>query len=215
MTAQVHNSNSQWRLCHTSCELLDVGLLSDWLGSIKTWMDQNPDEGTSIASRKYAVTHSPHRSGHNPPRQFRRRNCLRTQHRIHYCQHHRLRVPANLTHVPTHLMANPTINDRRRKTSRRLRGLLNCRHQLSLPHGRIYFCLGEPIRRNFSVQFLLRAKPTLLAVWSALNSSLIRPSPAYEPFPLLRGSFLLWDRVSKRELCLHDQRAERRNREFG
>lgn len=50
VTAQVHQSNSQWRLCHTSCELLDVGLLSDWLASIKTWMDNNPNEGMSTAS---------------------------------------------------------------------------------------------------------------------------------------------------------------------
>jgi hypothetical protein len=45
VTAQVHKSNSQWRLCHTTCTLLDAGLLSDWLKKIKTWLDDNPNEG--------------------------------------------------------------------------------------------------------------------------------------------------------------------------
>ena len=46
VTAQVHKSNSEWRLCHSSCEWLDAGLLSDWLKDIKSWMDDNPNEGT-------------------------------------------------------------------------------------------------------------------------------------------------------------------------
>lgn len=45
VTAQVHKSNSEWRLCHTSCDLLDAGLLSTWLGDIKSWLDDNPNEG--------------------------------------------------------------------------------------------------------------------------------------------------------------------------
>jgi hypothetical protein len=49
VTAQVHKSNSQWRLCHTTCSLLDAGLLSDWLKKIKTWLDENPNEGKSRA----------------------------------------------------------------------------------------------------------------------------------------------------------------------
>jgi hypothetical protein len=48
LTAQVHRSNGAWRLCHTSCDLLDAGLLSDWLDDIKTWMDQNPNDVVSL-----------------------------------------------------------------------------------------------------------------------------------------------------------------------
>lgn len=48
VTAQVHKSNSQWRLCHTSCDLLDAGLLSTWLTDIKTWLDDNPNEGELV-----------------------------------------------------------------------------------------------------------------------------------------------------------------------
>ncbi|CAG8287844.1 unnamed protein product [Penicillium nalgiovense] len=48
VTAQVHKSNSQWRLCHSSCDLLDAGLLSDWLKDIKTWLDDNPNEVVTI-----------------------------------------------------------------------------------------------------------------------------------------------------------------------
>jgi hypothetical protein len=48
LTAQVHKSNGAWHLCHTSCDLLDAGLLSDWLGEIKAWMDSNPSDVVSI-----------------------------------------------------------------------------------------------------------------------------------------------------------------------
>ncbi|CAI7607328.1 unnamed protein product [Penicillium bialowiezense] len=48
VTAQVHKDNSQWRLCHSSCSLLDAGLLSDWLKKIKTWLDDNPNEVVTI-----------------------------------------------------------------------------------------------------------------------------------------------------------------------
>ncbi|KAJ5855970.1 uncharacterized protein N7529_009914 [Penicillium soppii] len=48
VTAQVHKSNSQWRLCHSTCDLLDAGLLSDWLKKIKTWLDDNPNEVVTI-----------------------------------------------------------------------------------------------------------------------------------------------------------------------
>ncbi|KAJ5584191.1 uncharacterized protein N7459_003991 [Penicillium hispanicum] len=48
VTAQVHKSNSEWRLCHSSCDLLDAGLLSDWLKDIKSWMDDNPNEVVTI-----------------------------------------------------------------------------------------------------------------------------------------------------------------------
>lgn len=48
VTAQVHNSNNQWHLCHTSCDLLDAGLLQDWLVEIKTWMDANPNDVVTV-----------------------------------------------------------------------------------------------------------------------------------------------------------------------
>lgn len=55
ITAQVHKSNSQWRLCHSSCNILDAGLLSDWLKDIKSWLDDNPNEGETNA-RRYPQT---------------------------------------------------------------------------------------------------------------------------------------------------------------
>ena len=48
LTGQVHRSNGEWHLCHTSCDLLDAGLLSGWLSEIKTWMDSNPSEVVSL-----------------------------------------------------------------------------------------------------------------------------------------------------------------------
>lgn len=45
LSAQVHKSNGEWRLCHTTCVLLDAGKLSDWLAKIKSWMDTNPNDG--------------------------------------------------------------------------------------------------------------------------------------------------------------------------
>ena len=48
VTAQVHSSNGAWHLCHTSCDLLDAGLLSDWLEEIKTWMDANPNDVVTV-----------------------------------------------------------------------------------------------------------------------------------------------------------------------
>lgn len=48
LTAQVHNNNGTWHLCHTSCSLLDAGTLSSWLSEIKTWMDANPHDVVTI-----------------------------------------------------------------------------------------------------------------------------------------------------------------------
>lgn len=45
LSAQVHNDNGVWSLCHSSCSLLNVGRLSDWLKGIKSWMDRNPHDG--------------------------------------------------------------------------------------------------------------------------------------------------------------------------
>lgn len=48
VSAQVHKTNNQWHLCHSSCDLLDAGTLSDWLGHIKTWLDSNPNDVVTI-----------------------------------------------------------------------------------------------------------------------------------------------------------------------
>ena len=48
LTAQVHNYNGAWHLCHTSCGLLDAGPLSAWLSTIKTWMDGSPNDVVTI-----------------------------------------------------------------------------------------------------------------------------------------------------------------------
>ena len=50
LSAQVHNDNGAWHLCHSSCTLLDAGTLSKWLAEIKAWMDQNPRDGKSDSS---------------------------------------------------------------------------------------------------------------------------------------------------------------------
>ncbi|KAF2650460.1 hypothetical protein K491DRAFT_707559 [Lophiostoma macrostomum CBS 122681] len=53
LSAQVHQQNStsgssEWHLCHSSCDLLDAGTLAAWLGTIKTWMDSNPNDVVTI-----------------------------------------------------------------------------------------------------------------------------------------------------------------------
>lgn len=48
LSAQVHSQNGEWRLCHSSCDLLDAGTLSSWLGEVKSFMDDNPDEVVTI-----------------------------------------------------------------------------------------------------------------------------------------------------------------------
>ncbi|QRV83114.1 hypothetical protein RhiJN_11130 [Ceratobasidium sp. AG-Ba] len=45
---QAHNQNGAIRLCHSSCLLLDGGLLSDYLKKVKSWMDSNPSEVVTI-----------------------------------------------------------------------------------------------------------------------------------------------------------------------
>lgn len=45
LSAQVHEMNGEWHLCHSSCALLDAGKLSEWLAKIKSWMDTNPHDG--------------------------------------------------------------------------------------------------------------------------------------------------------------------------
>lgn len=52
LTAQVHLYNSsgstELHLCHSSCDLLDAGLLSDWLIEIKSWLDSNANEVVTV-----------------------------------------------------------------------------------------------------------------------------------------------------------------------
>ncbi|RMD39623.1 hypothetical protein DV735_g5501, partial [Chaetothyriales sp. CBS 134920] len=48
LTAQVHVSNGDLHLCHTSCDLLDAGLLTDWLAKVKNWLDENPNEVVTV-----------------------------------------------------------------------------------------------------------------------------------------------------------------------
>ena len=48
LSGQVHLSNGEYHLCHSSCDLLDAGLLSDWLKEIKGWLDNNPNDVVSI-----------------------------------------------------------------------------------------------------------------------------------------------------------------------
>lgn len=48
LTAQVHNNNGSWDLCHTSCSLLNAGTLSSWLSEIKAWLDANPHDVVTI-----------------------------------------------------------------------------------------------------------------------------------------------------------------------
>ncbi|KAF2130387.1 PLC-like phosphodiesterase [Dothidotthia symphoricarpi CBS 119687] len=42
------NSTSDIRLCHSSCDLLDVGTLESYLIRVKTWLDSNPYEVIAI-----------------------------------------------------------------------------------------------------------------------------------------------------------------------
>lgn len=48
LSAQIHKNNGQWHLCHSACDLLDAGLVTDWLKGIKTWMDANPNDVVSL-----------------------------------------------------------------------------------------------------------------------------------------------------------------------
>ena len=50
LTAQVQTPDSSTALhvCHTSCDLLDAGSLSDWLGEVRSWMDSNPNEVVTV-----------------------------------------------------------------------------------------------------------------------------------------------------------------------
>lgn len=48
LTGQVHQSNGGWHLCHSSCDLLDAGPLSEWLAPISEWLDYNPNDVVTV-----------------------------------------------------------------------------------------------------------------------------------------------------------------------
>lgn len=48
LQGQVHNVGGQLRLCHSSCDLLDAGLLQTWLSELAFWMDGHPNEVVTI-----------------------------------------------------------------------------------------------------------------------------------------------------------------------
>lgn len=51
LTAQVQlagSSGSELHVCHSSCDLLDAGSLSSWLGEVRTWMESNPNDVVTV-----------------------------------------------------------------------------------------------------------------------------------------------------------------------
>ncbi|KAG8531314.1 uncharacterized protein KY384_002943 [Bacidia gigantensis] len=48
LSAQIHKSDNALHLCHTSCSLLDAGLLRDWLSSIKGWLDSHTSDVVTL-----------------------------------------------------------------------------------------------------------------------------------------------------------------------
>jgi len=48
LQVQAHNGNGTIELCHTSCSFLDGGSLQDYLGTVKSWLDANPNDVVSL-----------------------------------------------------------------------------------------------------------------------------------------------------------------------
>ncbi|KAI7675170.1 hypothetical protein KC322_g15528 [Hortaea werneckii] len=50
LTAQVQTESDSGELhvCHTSCALLDAGKLSDWLGEVNSWLEDNPNDVVTV-----------------------------------------------------------------------------------------------------------------------------------------------------------------------
>jgi hypothetical protein len=48
LQGQTHKNDDSLDMCHTSCILEDAGSLSDFLGTIKTWLDGNPNEVVTL-----------------------------------------------------------------------------------------------------------------------------------------------------------------------
>lgn len=52
---QVHDQNGTLYMCHTSCDLLNMGPLEDYLRTVREWMDQNPYDVVTILMGNYDV----------------------------------------------------------------------------------------------------------------------------------------------------------------
>ncbi|KAJ5714195.1 uncharacterized protein N7483_011376 [Penicillium malachiteum] len=50
---QAHNQNGTMELCHTSCSLLDVGTLEDYLTTVTKWIRENPYDVVTILMGNY------------------------------------------------------------------------------------------------------------------------------------------------------------------
>lgn len=48
LSAQIHKSNGNIHLCHSSCDLLDAGILSTWLREVKEWLDNHPRDVVTL-----------------------------------------------------------------------------------------------------------------------------------------------------------------------
>ncbi|KAK3050705.1 hypothetical protein LTR09_008071 [Extremus antarcticus] len=50
LTAQVQipDGSTALHVCHTSCDLLDAGSLTDWLIEVRTWLESNPNEVVTL-----------------------------------------------------------------------------------------------------------------------------------------------------------------------
>lgn len=50
LTAQVQlpDDSQELHVCHTSCDLLDAGTLSNWLIEVRTWVESNPNEVVTL-----------------------------------------------------------------------------------------------------------------------------------------------------------------------
>jgi hypothetical protein len=48
LQAQTHVESGVLELCHTSCAELDAGPVTDYLSTIKTWMDGNPNQVVTL-----------------------------------------------------------------------------------------------------------------------------------------------------------------------
>lgn len=45
---QGHAQDNEIHLCHSSCLLLDAGIITDYLGKVRSWLDENPNEVITI-----------------------------------------------------------------------------------------------------------------------------------------------------------------------
>ncbi|KAJ5832946.1 hypothetical protein N7474_001257 [Penicillium riverlandense] len=143
VTAQVHKSNGEWRLCHTLCELMDAGLLSTWLGKIKAWLDDNPNDGGC----------------HRVAGQLGQCNRVRTARAVPNRQYHRLRVRAQVVELRAILLAHAAGDDRRWQAAGDLRCIDRRLRGSAVPDGRVDVPLGESVRRLVADEFLVRAEP--------------------------------------------------------